>query len=828
MNIDKVKKLMDYKVVHGRELCNSILINLPLPEVYVSDDIKIITVVDNKDNTLSQSKVLNNQIEFLYVDNYVKWVTKIEKIKLYLDSNYDSLPNYILYIDAFDGLIVNDIVNPKRLLDYYDCKILFNCESNFTHTGFLGHSMEYFIPLYTREFERYINLNMQKYNKNFDFGLNAGVFLGEKEYVYQLITETYNYMIDDESKGFPYGCLDDQCLLRFMLNEKFDYISVDFENIFCLWGTEATYLENWIGSKLMDYKYGDYKKQNNTKTIVKKDITDILSYDKKQEDNNFNETANISFYGSHNASIVIENKGEILLVLEHERFLNYKNSGIAQYLCPKISDLFFINEQTIKYAMKKYNIKKFNTCIRLNTDIILDGYYDLSNVIPANNYITTNHHESHAAGTFYQSPYDEAIVFSFDGGGSDGKFNIYYCTRETGPVLLEQIFNPSMPNKFVHYDLGFPYMLLAHYLKDIKIEDLSIGNLTYPGKLMGYASYGKVVDSWVQPFTTFYKSDPNGVNYRELVKALGDEIDIEFSTEQRLEGETAYNIAATSQYVFEECFLEIAKPYFNKYTNLPVCITGGCGLNILLNTRLALEFENDIFVAPDPNDCGIALGMMLNYIKPKKQIDSTYLGLELLDIDTLITTVQNGNFNFTSKNLNLSELVDDIVDGKIVGCAVGRAEHGPRALGNRSIICNPTLPNMKQILNDKVKNREWYRPFAPVVRLEDVSRYFEWNKESRWMSFCPKVKEEWRDKLAAITHIDGTARVQTVTREQNPWLYELLTKFKEKTGIGVLLNTSFNVDGKPILSTIKDAFTILEKTQMDALVIEDFYIKKQN
>jgi predicted NodU family carbamoyl transferase len=96
------------------------------------------------------------------------------------------------------------------------------------------------------------------------------------------------------------------------------------------------------------------------------------------------------------------------------------------------------------------------------------------------------------------------------------------------------------------------------------------------------------------------------------------------------------------------------------------------------------------------------------------------------------------------------------------------------------------------------------------------------------MSFCPKVKEEWRDKLAAITHIDGTARVQTVTREQNPWLYELLTKFKEKTGIGVLLNTSFNVDGKPILSTIKDAFTILEKTQMDALVIEDFYIKKQN
>jgi carbamoyltransferase len=133
---------------------------------------------------------------------------------------------------------------------------------------------------------------------------------------------------------------------------------------------------------------------------------------------------------------------------------------------------------------------------------------------------------------------------------------------------------------------------------------------------------------------------------------------------------------------------------------------------------------------------------------------------------------------------------------------------------------------MKDILNEKVKHREWYRPFAPVVRLEDVSEYFEWDRESRWMSFCPKVKEEWREKLSAITHVDGTARVQTVTREQNEWLYDVLTLFKEKTGIGVLLNTSFNVDGKPILTTVKDAFNILENTQMDGLVIQNYYIKK--
>jgi predicted NodU family carbamoyl transferase len=133
---------------------------------------------------------------------------------------------------------------------------------------------------------------------------------------------------------------------------------------------------------------------------------------------------------------------------------------------------------------------------------------------------------------------------------------------------------------------------------------------------------------------------------------------------------------------------------------------------------------------------------------------------------------------------------------------------------------------MKDILNSKVKHREWYRPFAPVVRLEDVSTYFEFEGESRWMSFCPKVKEEWREKLASITHIDNTARVQTVTREQNEFLYELLTKFKEKTGVGVLLNTSFNVDGRPILSTIKDALQVYRNSQMDCLLIQNYYFKK--
>ena len=548
--------------------------------------------------------------------------------------------------------------------------------------------------------------------------------------------------------------------------------------------------------------------------------------------------ANISFYGSHNAAYVVEDKGEILLILEVERFLNYKNSGLAQYMCPKIDELLFFAEYIPQYIMKKFNITEFENCYVANSDVIIDHLiYNMENYIPAKNYIPGLHHRSHAASTFYQSPYQEALIFSFDGGGNDGKFNIYHGTRENSVQLLETILNPVLNNPHIYYDLGFPYMIFGHYLKDIKQEPLNIGNLVYPGKIMGLASYGKVREEWLPYFIEFYKSNPDGTHfgnwgpegywdYEPKLKVLGDQIGVIFDPINRFEGELAYDIATTSQRAFEDCFLEVAEPYFDLFPDLPICVTGGCGLNIILNTRLKEEFKKDIFIGPNPNDCGLALGLMLDQIKPQNQVDITYSGLELLDIDSLSHYVQNPPTAFTSHMLKIPQLAQDIASGKIIGVARGRAEHGARALGNRSILCNPSILEMKDTLNAKVKHREWYRPFAPVVRLEDVSKYFEWEGESRWMSFCPKVKPEWREKLAAITHVDNTARVQTVTREQNEWLYDLLTEFKEKTGIGVLLNTSFNVDGKPILSTIKDAFHILQSTDMDGLVIENTYIKK--
>ena len=536
--------------------------------------------------------------------------------------------------------------------------------------------------------------------------------------------------------------------------------------------------------------------------------------------------ANISFYGSHNASYVVEQDGEILIVLELERFLNYKNSGLAQYKCPKTSDILFYAKYIPEYLCKKFNITEFENCFYLNTDLILQDRHNLEKFIPAKNYIHCLHHEGHAAGCFYQSSYKEMLVFSFDGGGNDGKFNIYHCTRDQGAKLITKVLNPVENNPHIYYDLGFPYMVFGHFLGDIKLEPISDGNLVYSGKIMGLSSYGKAREDWLPAFLNFYKSNPEGKDYQDKIDVLGKAIGITFDLDNRLKGQVAWDIAATSQRAFEESFLEIAIPYFEKYPDLPIGITGGCGLNILLNTRIVNEFNREVFVGPDPNDCGIALGILLQNLKPQNAVDTTYSGTTLLDFENLLTYVNNVNVNFKSEYLDKDRLVQDLAKGKIIGVARGKSEHGPRALGNRSIICNPTVAKMKDILNAKVKHREWYRPFAPVVRLEDVSKYFEWSKESRWMSFCPLVKEEWREKLAAITHIDNTARVQTVTREQNEFLYDLLTEFEKVTGIGILLNTSFNVDGKPILSTLADAFTILEKTEMDSLIIENLYFSK--
>jgi carbamoyltransferase len=527
----------------------------------------------------------------------------------------------------------------------------------------------------------------------------------------------------------------------------------------------------------------------------------------------------ISAYGSHNAAISMYYKGEYTVV-EVERWLNSKNIGLVNYMPCSMPQIVF--DEITEYLLNKAG--------KSEVDVYITGY--IQNITPKfkiNKHISVDHHLSHASAAFYQSPFNKSLIISFDGGGDGSYFNFYLGDRQKGIKLIK-----SLPN-----DLGFPYMLLADYLDDIKRDALTIGNLVYAGKLMGLCSYGNVKEEWMPAFKDYYKKFVyNGDSYigglelrnnaiTELFTNIGIFDGFDFET-TRFSGQLSWDIAATTQKAFEEVFLELSGEYLEEYKDLPLCISGGCGLNVLLNARLLEMKGGDLFVPPNTNDCGISAGALLWYIAPSSQVDLTYAGLPILDEKEFSSYVQDTSKYTVYENVTIKELAEFISNSNIVGLIQGNSEHGSRALGNRSIICNP-VGDMKDVLNHKVKHREWYRPFAPIVRLEDANKYFEFDyeTESRHMTYVANVRDEYRELLPAITHTDGTARLQTVTRMQNPLIYDLITELEPLVGHGVILNTSFNVNGKPILTRLSDAFKILDESELDAIYYKNNLIFKK-
>ena len=227
------KDILDYTIIHGRHCIKYCLDYVASKEIKIDPNIFVYTITDRdtKGQLLTNKlNISNNSINIIEIERYIKWESKIIESIKYIKNNYNNLPEFILYIDGFDVIIANDIDDPKGMLDYYNSKMLFNGESNYTHTGFPDPTPNYFDPLYYGEREKYIKLNQNKYNFPLQKGLNAGVFLGYKDHVLRILEETYEYMMDDVNKGFPYGCKDDQCLLKYMLNKYYDTISVDVFN----------------------------------------------------------------------------------------------------------------------------------------------------------------------------------------------------------------------------------------------------------------------------------------------------------------------------------------------------------------------------------------------------------------------------------------------------------------------------------------------------------------------------------------------------------------------------------------------------------------------
>lgn len=513
---------------------------------------------------------------------------------------------------------------------------------------------------------------------------------------------------------------------------------------------------------------------------------------------------NLGFFGSHNAAFAISYQDKVLEVLEVERLLNVKNAALFYW--GHHNNIYELLTEVKTYFEKKYGVNFYDNVVYNSVD------KEMWKVFPSKSYKWLPHHEAHAYSGLYQSPHEQALIISFDGGSDEGFFNVYIGNKDGA---LKKIY-------YGNIDYAVSYMTAGHYINDIKQEkNIGDGNFVYSGKLMGLAGYGQVDPLLINRFERFYRSNTTDNLWNAVESFLREFSDIGILNDStRVDGELGKNLSTTNQYVFETLFQNEIKGILETYDDLPIVIVGGCGLNIINNTLLSNQRE--VFVPPNPNDCGQAVGLVCSIIKPSTPVDCTYIGSEVWDRNLLSQIL----YERKGTEVNIRELSKKIIEGKIFGVVRGNAEHGPRALGNRSIICDPTIPDMKNILNMKVKGREYFRPFAPVVRLEDVSKYFEWTKESRHMSFCPKVRPEYRSILQAITHVDGTARVQTVTREQNQFLYDLLTELDSQREIGVILNTSFNVAGKPILNTYKDALWMLDNKEMDGLILEDFFVEK--
>ncbi len=470
-----------------------------------------------------------------------------------------------------------------------------------------------------------------------------------------------------------------------------------------------------------------------------------------------------------------------------------------------------------------------------------------------------NHHLSHAALSYYTSPFPEALIFSYDGFGNDGSTLLFRGTPDGGVEYLHEDntrFGQSYSN--------------AGHIAGIRPEVCG----TTSGKAMGLAAYGAVREDWLPaarryvreyrklPQTASDEIRPFGAGHRINSVGLDDIPDLAAnvglvdddgngSMMDRIKGllgagkrrrvlrlggdkdEAAQDLIATVQAAWTDRAIDILSEFRDVSRNL--CLVGGCALNGVTNDAIQRSGLFDaVHFVPNPSDCGLAGGaaLLVAWRESGREFEgaaeyfSPYLGRQPFDLDRMAEFREAYPHRELSPERTPEILARLLADDRLVGVIRGRYEIGPRALGNRSILCNPLNPDMRGILNDKVKHREWYRPFAPVATAEDAGRYFTNVTDIPYMSVICETRPQYAERLPSVTHVDGTARLQTVRREQNPFLYDTLKAFEEHSGVPVLLNTSFNPHGEPILNYCSAGLEMLETTDLDLVLIDDTLFAK--
>jgi carbamoyltransferase len=458
------------------------------------------------------------------------------------------------------------------------------------------------------------------------------------------------------------------------------------------------------------------------------------------------------------------------------------------------------------------------------------------------------HHQAHLASSFYCSPFEHAALLSADGLGDFA--STMWGTGSGSRMDIDGVVT------FPH-SLGLFYSAVTQYLGFLKFGD--------EYKVMGLAAYGE--PDHLERLRDIVRFDAAsgsngfrlGLDYfshhrtgpemswaeadktptlgklfsEEMEKRLGPARGPEQALEQRHR-----NLAASLQARLEEVYLGMLKKLAARTESKSVCLAGGVAFNCVANGKIfdVTPFEK-VYVHPAAGDAGLAVGAAF-YVwhqilgKPRSFVmDHAYWGPEYSREEVRRAIDSNG---LAEKSYSIAELKEEelmkraagiIAGGKILGWFQGRAEWGPRALGNRSIVADPRRPEMKEILNQRIKHREIFRPFAPSILAEATADYFEKSYASPFMTLAYAVRPEKRDKIPAPTHVDGTGRLQTVTREANPRYHALISAFRGITGVPVVLNTSFN-DNEPIVCRPEEAIDCFQRTQMDALVLGDFLITR--
>ena len=426
-------------------------------------------------------------------------------------------------------------------------------------------------------------------------------------------------------------------------------------------------------------------------------------------------------------------------------------------------------------------------------------------------WVYVEHHIAHAASAFFPSPFSHAAVLTLDGRGEKVTTS-YYIGHEKNLTKISEVLLP--------HSLGLLYEEVTSYLGFLRSSD--------EYKVMALASYGKPV--YMDEFRSMIHVGDNGtytISELKLEERFG-------KARKRDEPFLPYHfdIAHSLQKVLEETVLQLVNWFQQETGEENLCMAGGIALNCVLNSviRDYSQFKN-IWVQPASGDAGTALGAALwvdaqtgKDRNNSSAMDHCYWGPEYSDeeIESFLkwTKVPYRKLNNVAK-----ETAAILAEDKIIGWFQGRMEFGPRALGSRSILASPVHAEMQARLND-IKDREDFRPVAPVVLESEAAEWFEGAGQSPFMLFVYCVRQDKADKIPAVRHVDGTARIQTINEHQHPAYFSLLKEFKELTGVPVLVNTSFNTRGKPIVCTPRDAIECFWTSPFDALVINSFLLEK--